>query len=643
VLAPLTPRSDGALSAHGRAAVTMTGERLHVRVDARGLHDLMVWGSGPAAAVSFEPPLPADATVTITPNHLHVAWRGGALAVSLDLERPLLLVRASGQAPTLRLVCPRSLPDGFHLAPVRRRLDDGWVVSSDWAHTLLRAPGGRHAPGGRLSLGPGGVAVVAAGADAAEAERAAAEGLVDPDQHDQRRERYHGWLRRSFWSDDAVLSSLALHGLHAARSSRRTLPDGRFAGFAAGSGYALPARTYFRDAYWTLQALLPLAPELAREQLSVLATAVDADGAAPSGVIITTSAGARSWRARRAADPALARDHPGDGIWWADHSDSPLYFVLLAAEVAAWTQRSDVWWERSTGVSVAERVSAVLERSLASSDAAGLPHKPYHDRDWADNVYRSGAVSYQAGLAYGALRAAAAAFEDRDADRARRYRSYANRLRAAATQRLWRAEAGHFVEFREANGRCETHLAIDTLTLLRYGLASRDQAASTLAAMRARLETRHNRDQPYGDWGVMCVFPPYASWVERRAKSRFAFRYHNGADWPYWDGVYAEQRLVRGLPGWRYPLTRWWRYGLERGWATPVEYFAPPYAPGSATNGWSAMPAAALLLGGFGLDPSGTARTPPWGVSGYERTLPGGRRQRGRVDASGTLEVEHDG
>jgi hypothetical protein len=159
--------------------------------------------------------------------------------------------------------------------------------------------------------------------------------------------------------------------------------------------------------------------------------------------------------------------------------------------------------------------------------------------------------------------------------------------------------SGHFVEFREPSGRAETHLAIETLTALRYGLADEVQAASVLAAMRARLETRHNADQPYGDWGVMCVYPPYAAWVRRRAKSRFAYRYHNGADWPYWDGVYAERACARPA-GWRYPLTRWWAVRPRAGRTTPVEYASPPFAPGSPSNAWSAMPVAAMLLGGFG-------------------------------------------
>jgi glycogen debranching enzyme len=399
---------------------------------------------------------------------------------------------------------------------------------------------------------------------------------------------------------------------------------GAFAGFAAGVGYAVPPRTYYRDAYWTLQVLLPLWPEMAREQLLLLARGVHPDGEAPSGVVVASPAGERVWRARRAADPALAADHPRDGEWWADHTDAPLFFALLACDVAAWTHDPDLLATEVDGVTIRARVEAVLERAHRLADASGLPVKPEHDRDWADNVFRGGHVTYDVGLYHGALVRVADLIAAAEPERAARYRERARRVRASARRLLWSEAAGHFVDFRTRDGRVEDHLAIDTLTALRFGLADEGQAARTLAAIRARLETRHNAEQPYGDWGVMNVFPPYAPWVRRRGKSRFPYRYHDGADWPYWDGVYAEARLARGLDGWRYPLTRWWRYGLERGWATPIEYFSPPYGGGSPANAWSSMPAAAMLLGGFGVTPDGGARRPPWGPSALRRRAPDG-------------------
>lgn len=636
----LTPRHDGALMGLGVPSLPLTSERAQAIVDARGVRDVLVWGSGRGAEVRFEPPLPAEASARVTPNRLEITWDASTLTVSAPLGAGLLQFEGRGDLPTLRLAVPRRAPAGLD-GPARLERDEhGWRAVSEWAHTHLLAPDGVVGAAGRLSFGPSGRALLALGADHDEAQRSAGLALADPETIGLALARHDERLRRWLHCADDELQSLALHGLHAALSARKTLADGSFAGFAAGVGYALPARTYYRDAYWTLQALLPLAPELALEQLLLLARGVSPDGEAPSGVIVASPAGTRSWRAQRAADPALARDHPEDGVWWADHSDSPLLFVLLACEVAAWRGEADLLDREVDGRSLGTLVHAVLERAAADA-SDGLPSKPLHDRDWADNVYRSGAVTYQAGLYHGALTAAARLIAVAEPALAERYRQRAGRLRAAATATLWDDRLGHFVAFREPSARAETALSIDTLTALRYGLADEVQAERTLAAVRERLETRHNVDQPYGDWGVMCLFPPYAPWVRTRGKSRFAFRYHNGADWPYWDGVYAEQRLRRGLFGWRYPLTRSWRYGLERGWATPVEYHSPPFAPGSPSNAWSAMPVAAMLLGGYGLTPDGGARPPPWDGT-VTRTLPDGRTQWLRSQG-GLLEVEDDG
>ena len=121
------------------------------------------------------------------------------------------------------------------------------------------------------------------------------------------------------------------------------------------------------------------------------------------------------------------------------------------------------------------------------------------------------------------------------------------------------------------------------------------RARAVLDAVAERLESRRNPGQPYGDWGMLCAFPPFKRVRDIRAKTAFAWRYHNGSDWPYLDGLYAMERLRRGMGGARYPPTRWWRYCLEQGWAGAVEYYSPPFGRGSLLQGWSAMPAAAVL------------------------------------------------
>ena len=141
---------------------------------------------------------------------------------------------------------------------------------------------------------------------------------------------------------------------------------------------------------------------------------------------------------------------------------------------------------------------------------------------------------------------------------------------------------------------CALAFAAIWLTI-RHDAVPPERALQVLEAVRRRLETRHNTDQPYGDWGMMCAYPPFKHRADTHSKSSFAFRYHNGSDWPWLDGVYAEERLRRGLPGWRYPMVRWWEICLEKGWMGAVEYFSPPWGRGSLLQGWSAMPAAVAL------------------------------------------------
>jgi hypothetical protein len=221
------------------------------------------------------------------------------------------------------------------------------------------------------------------------------------------------------------------------------------------------------------------------------------------------------------------------------------------------------------------------------------PATPPHDRDWADNVYRDGLVSYDLGLWIGALEAAGRLGRDLDPALAARALADAQTALPQHAAALWSFRC--FAPYVTPDAERDDHLALDSLMLLHFGAVSEARAASVLDSVRTNLETRRNSRQPWGDWGMMCAFPPYARPKDLRAKSAFAFRYHNGGDWPWLDGVYAAERLRRGLPGWRYPLVRWWETSLAEGWAGPVEYFSPPFVRGGLLQGWSSLPAAVAL------------------------------------------------
>jgi hypothetical protein len=129
--------------------------------------------------------------------------------------------------------------------------------------------------------------------------------------------------------------------------------------------------------------------------------------------------------------------------------------------------------------------------------------------------------------------------------------------------------------------------------VLLFGLTDKKRAQRVLSAAGI-CQTRWNEQQPYGDWGIMCAFPNYSNPRDLFSITAQPYRYHNSADWPYLDGLYAKVLRKERKPDWRYVLVRWWQYGLEQGWLTPVEYFSPPYPVGGMLQGWSSFAAAVL-------------------------------------------------
>ncbi|MCS6962527.1 GH116 family glycosyl hydrolase [Thermoflexus sp.] len=402
--------------------------------------------------------------------------------------------------------------------------------------------------------------------------------------------RYEEWLSRLHRWEDPLLQSLFVAGLNTAIAMYKSLPDG-FAGLVAGPDYAYPPRLYFRDGYWTAQALLFFRPEWVRRHLLSIARGIGENGACPSGVF---------------APHLLHPEGPMPGglpDWLPDHLDAPAFLVLLVHDYLRVTEDWQVLEERVPSLHTgrerplwAAARSALMYLISRDSNGDGLVEKPDAPNDWADNVRRGTWVTYDQALYVAALRAgcmiARALREERLAEH---LASRAWEAQRALNTILWDPARGHYVNYRRPN-YVEDHFSIDTLVTLLYGLAEREQAHRILAAARS-LQTRYNPKQPYGDWGVMSVFPLYRNRRDLFGRSAHPYRYHNGADWPYWDGVYGWLLLQREDPDWKYVLTRWWSYSLENGWLTPVEYYSPPYPRGGLLQGWSAMPAAALLWG----------------------------------------------
>lgn len=448
----------------------------------------------------------------------------------------------------------------------------GWVwVSNCQPHRIARA-GKEMALEYTIEVPAGGVAEIVWGLSPARERSVSWASSLESAME------YARWLRAvATYGGDPLRRSLIAAGLNAALSAFKMLEE-NFSGFTAGPDYFYPPRLYFRDGYWTAQVVLPYRPDLVRRHLLSLARGVHSDGRCPSGVFPPDLFG-------------------GLTDWLPDHLDAPAFFVLLLADYLRFTEDYNVLkmpvsdggpllWE------VAQRALAYL--SSQDRDGDGLLEKPRRPNDWADNVRRSVWVTYDQALYIAALRAGAViATRIEEEALAHHYRFQAERAREAMDRHLWMPERGYYANYLRPGGG-EMNISIDTLLVTYFGLTDEEKTRRLLFAAR-RLQTRFNEEQPFGDWGVMCVFPLYSHQEDLFGKSADPYRYHNGADWPYWDGVYGAVLREWEDEDADYVLTRWWEYSLERGWLTPVEYYSPAYPEGGMLQGWSSMPAAALL------------------------------------------------
>ena len=515
-------------------------------------------------------------------------------------------------APTLE-----TLPDGFRArGDITATFRSGyapcdWQAAPDGAEINYRAV---IAPHGAYRL----PMIVAAGAEADPASCAAV--LDDADA-------YAAWLTSAFEHDDPLLRSLFVASLNTALAMYKELPSG-FRGLWAGPGYAYPPRVYFRDSYWTALSILPYRPEWVRAQLLTLASGVHSDGACPSGVLDISILPFEDQDADNAAD------------WLPDHQDSPAYFVLLLHAYLVWSGDLALLKERThDGRTLWACAQACLNRLVAN------PAKERAPNDWADNVLRSEWVTYDLALLYGALDTAAAIGRlIGENSTAATYAQDARHVGELLQIHGWDEAHGYYVDYRRTGDYgdkpfVEEHLALDTLLALRFGAAPPDRAESVLAAARRLLQTRHNHEQPYGDWGVMCCWPPYTQRRDLFAKSAKPYNYHNGAEWPYLSAIYAQLLMEHGDDDWRYALTRWWEIHLEKGWLAPVEYHTPAHPVGAHLQGWSGLAAYAMLAGGPGLCPrlDGTCdlRLPPWGACRFNHLQVHGQPRTVLVDESG--------
>ncbi|MDR0855376.1 MAG: hypothetical protein LBN25_03295 [Christensenellaceae bacterium] len=339
---------------------------------------------------------------------------------------------------------------------------------------------------------------------------------------------------------------------------------GLFKGFLAGLVYQFPARTYFRDGYWTCLPVLAVRPDLVRNEILTLARGIGKNGECPSAV---------KYNFRN---------------YWGNHYDSPSFFVILIYDYISHTKDNGILSEKIGKRTDLDLAIAVIERLKKETDSTGLLVKggEYNRRDWCDNVFRGGYVTYDEAL-YARALYALSTFTSGETST-----SYANlyeRVKTALNTELWDEGKGYFINFKDGD-KTEDNLSIDTVVVALYSLTAPERAVSMLKKMESMLESANNNEQTAGDFGVLSVYPFYKNPDSIVFKSSLPYSYHNGGDWPYLSGAYAYAKLMYGLD-YKYPLTRWFTYNLEKGNYTPVEFFSPCHKDGSLLQAWSSMPA----------------------------------------------------
>ena len=342
---------------------------------------------------------------------------------------------------------------------------------------------------------------------------------------------------------------------------------GLFKGFCASGHNEIPVRTYFRDAYWTALCMYKSRPDLVRCQILTLARGIKENGDCPSGVLVDFSPRVRNYY------------------------DSPSFFVLLVYDYINHTGDRSILTETVNGKSVFDLCLNVIDRLSTFEDKTGLIVKGgrYNKLDWADQINRTGYVTYVEVLYARALFCLSRIAGTRDKTRARRYREMYQQTKNAINTLLWDNEKGYYVNYRDGDV-IEDNLSVDTILAVLFGISDDAATARLLDNVSALLETRNNESQKGGDYGVMSVYPFYRGADRCYNLSAEDYAYQNGGVWPYWSALvaYAQQKNGRDYT---YSLTSSFSWSVKHGYYTPIECYSPIRSDGAPLHARSSVAA----------------------------------------------------
>lgn len=338
---------------------------------------------------------------------------------------------------------------------------------------------------------------------------------------------------------------------------------GEYHGFSAGCNYISPLRTYFRDAYWTVLCMYKDHADLVRNEILTLARGIDENGDCPSAVTFEL------------------KQH------WPNHYDSPSYFVLMVYDYINRTGDFSILDETVNGKTVYDWCLNAIDKLAAYEDETHLIVKEglYNKRDWADEVNRIGYVSYLELLYARALYCLSRIAGKRDETLAAKYYGMYLQTKAAIDKILWNDEKGYYINYKNGNF-VEDNLSVDTVVAILFGISDERKTERLLDNVAKMLESKNNKIQRAGDFGVMSVFPFYKGIDRYHNKSSQDYEYHNGAVWPYLAALvaYAEAKNGRDHV---YALTSSFDWNIAKGNFTPIEYYSPIRPDGSLLQAWS--------------------------------------------------------
>ena len=342
---------------------------------------------------------------------------------------------------------------------------------------------------------------------------------------------------------------------------------GLFKGFSASGHREIPVRTYFRDAYWTVLSMYKTRPDLVRCQILTLARGIKENGDCPSGVLADFNPRVRNYY------------------------DSPSFFVLMVYDYINRTGDRSILSETVNGKSVYDLCRLVVDRLSTFEDKTGLIVKSgrYNKLDWADQINRTGYVTYVELLYARALYCLSRIVGTRDKTRARRYREMYQQTKNAINTLLWDNEKGYYVNYRDGDF-VEDNLSVDTILAVLFGISDDAATARLLDNVSALLETRNNDSQKGGDYGVMCVYPFYRGADRCYNRSAEDYACQNGGVWPFWSALvaYAQKRNGRDCA---YALTSSFGWSVKHGYYTPLECYSPNRSDGAPLHARSSVAA----------------------------------------------------